>query len=179
MITCFVIISGILDAACYFGTLCEGESGSITCYGGRKIKVTNANYGRKRFQKCGMGFNTNCGLPSSFETVNLIWLYNFFGFKFSLINLSSNSPFVFPTRSGFILEPIYVLWTAPGFYFQNTSLYKRYHYAKKRSEEIGYFLVSGWKPLCSSSYCTDGRETKPYEEPGSITTRFEKNVAFF
>ncbi|KAJ7393818.1 hypothetical protein OS493_003484 [Desmophyllum pertusum] len=58
------------NAVGYFNTICEKYSGRITCYGGRKIKVTYANYGRKYLSKCGFGFNTNCGDPSSFEKVS-------------------------------------------------------------------------------------------------------------
>ena len=83
---CFAYIRGISDVVSYSRTICEGDSGSFTCYGGRKIKITYAHYGRKVFSKCGIGFNTKCGLPSSFEKVSLLR-----GVLFSLLPLCLNS----------------------------------------------------------------------------------------
>ncbi|XP_078360405.1 hatching enzyme 1.2-like [Oculina patagonica] len=59
------------NAARYYDTICENHSKQVTCYGGRKIKITYANYGRKSFSKCGFGgFNTNCESATSFEKVS-------------------------------------------------------------------------------------------------------------
>ena len=37
----------------------------ITCYGGRKIKIKSAYYGRTKVFKCGIGLTTNCKAKGS------------------------------------------------------------------------------------------------------------------
>ncbi|PFX29619.1 Low choriolytic enzyme [Stylophora pistillata] len=48
------------DSYTYERFICQDKRDSITCYGGRKIKIIRAYYGRKKAFKCGFGMNTNC-----------------------------------------------------------------------------------------------------------------------
>ena len=74
LITQSLSIFKIADATTFFAEICEGKSGRIICFGGRKIKVIYANYGRKRYQNhCGFGLNTKCESTSSFEKVRLVF----------------------------------------------------------------------------------------------------------
>lgn len=50
----------LLDSYTYEKFICQDTRDSITCYGGRKIKITRAYYGRMQMFKCGFGLNTNC-----------------------------------------------------------------------------------------------------------------------
>ena len=51
--------------------ICENYSRQIICYGGRKIRITYANYGRKYSSKCGFSFNRNCISPTSLKKVSI------------------------------------------------------------------------------------------------------------
>nr|XP_058963473.1 blastula protease 10-like [Pocillopora verrucosa] len=58
------------NAVGYLDTICENYSRQIICYGGRKIRITYANYGRKYSSKCGFSFNRNCISPTSLKKVS-------------------------------------------------------------------------------------------------------------
>ncbi|CAH3142076.1 unnamed protein product, partial [Porites lobata] len=49
--------------------ICQDEKDKIECYGGRKIKITLAYYGRTKVFKCGLGFSTNCKAKGSEDKI--------------------------------------------------------------------------------------------------------------
>lgn len=55
----------------YYGSICENKKGILRCPGTQTITVKFANYGRTRFFKCGMGFNTKCISETSLKVVSL------------------------------------------------------------------------------------------------------------
>ena len=59
---CFILS---LDSYTYETFICQNKRDTITCYGGRKIKITRAYYGRKQMFKCGVGMNTDCEADGS------------------------------------------------------------------------------------------------------------------
>lgn len=87
----FLWIPEILDVVDYADRICENQSRRITCYGGRKIKITYVNYGRRYSFKCGFGFNTNCVSSSSFEKVSISSTVSFS--VFSLMKILLLHPF--------------------------------------------------------------------------------------
>lgn len=61
-----------LDSYTYEKFICQNNRDRITCYGGRKIKITRAYYGRKQMFKCGVGLDTNCEAEESEAKVTLL-----------------------------------------------------------------------------------------------------------
>ena len=59
------------DAITFDQVICEDLTGSIACYGGRRIKIIYANYGREMFALCGVGLNTKCKASSSPRLVSI------------------------------------------------------------------------------------------------------------
>ena len=53
-------------------TICEGNSGAITCQNGQRIQILDATYGRRNTQTCPhrADSNTNCLSPNSLSAVN-------------------------------------------------------------------------------------------------------------
>ena len=49
--------------------ICQGVKDKIQCYGGRKIEITDAYYGRTEFFKCGVGLTRSCKAKGSQEKV--------------------------------------------------------------------------------------------------------------
>lgn len=58
-----------LDSYTYENFICQKKQDRMTCYGGRKIKITSAYYGRKQAFKCGFVLDTNCVAEGSEEKV--------------------------------------------------------------------------------------------------------------
>ncbi|CAH3014043.1 unnamed protein product [Porites evermanni] len=54
----------------YYGSICENKKGILRCPGTQTITIKFANYGRTRFFKCGMGFNTKCISETSLKIVS-------------------------------------------------------------------------------------------------------------
>lgn len=52
-------------------TICEGNSGAITCQNGQRIQILDATYGRRNTQTCPhrADSNTNCLSPNSLSAV--------------------------------------------------------------------------------------------------------------
>ena len=58
-----------VDSYIFEKSICQDEKDKIECYGGRKIKITLAYYGRTKVFKCGLGFPTNCKAKGSEDKV--------------------------------------------------------------------------------------------------------------
>ena len=58
-----------VDSYIFEKSICQDEKDKIECYGGRKIKITLAYYGRTKVFKCGLGFSTNCKAKGSEDKV--------------------------------------------------------------------------------------------------------------
>ena len=61
--------SWFVDSYIFEKSICQDEKDKIECYGGRKIKITLAYYGRTKVFKCGLGFSTNCKAKGSEDKV--------------------------------------------------------------------------------------------------------------
>ena len=59
----------LVDSYIFEKSICQDEKDKIECYGGRKIKITLAYYGRTKVFKCGLGFSTNCKAKGSEDKV--------------------------------------------------------------------------------------------------------------
>jgi len=50
-------------------SICQDDKDKITCYGGRKIKIKRAYYGRTEVFKCGVGLTSNCKAEGSEDKI--------------------------------------------------------------------------------------------------------------
>ena len=85
-----------VDSYIFEKSICQDEKDKIECYGGRKIKITLAYYGRTKVFKCGLGFSTNCKAKGSEDKVaRLIRTPRYCRHAVFSLSMGKESPYIF------------------------------------------------------------------------------------
>ena len=87
-----------VDSYIFEKSICQDEKDKIECYGGRKIKITLAYYGRTKVFKCGLGFSTNCKAKGSEDKVTPVKPRGHLviaGMQCFAVSLGKESPYIF------------------------------------------------------------------------------------
>ena len=104
-----------VDSYIFEKSICQDEKDKSECYGGRKIKITLAYYGRTKVFKCGLGFSTNCKAKGSEDKVTpdkprLIRTPRYCRHAVFPLSLRKESPYIF-SKFNPLNTDIPLIWT--------------------------------------------------------------------